>query len=95
MPGGMGGRSSQALDEFSLEQRIYAFLQTSVCFVKRADDGNLYLFGENVHRHRDRIKQAFPELADVFELIIYRDRRHHARIDRQLSLEKGAPWIVG
>lgn len=89
------GRSSQEIEEFFLEQQIYSFLQLSTCFVQRDEDGGLYLFGENVHRRRQELLQKFPMLEDVFEVVIYRDQRHHARINRQKSLEKGAPWIVG
>lgn len=90
-----GGRSNLPHDEFILEQKIYAFLQSSKSFVHRSAEGGLYLFGERIHRYRRALLQQFSALTDVYELVVYRDKRHRARIDRQLSLKKGAPWIVG
>lgn len=89
------GRSDQPQAEFLLAQDIYSFLGSSSSFMHYGANGDLFLFGENVHERREEILKEFPVLTDVFELVIYRDRRHHSRIDRKLSIQKGAPWIVG
>jgi hypothetical protein len=87
------GRASQSAALFDLEQRIYAFLETSECFVHPATDGRLVLYGERLRsRSRARgtaIERAFPEIADVRHLRIVRDRRHKARLDRARSLARG------
>ncbi|HEX2719028.1 MAG TPA: hypothetical protein VHM67_15270, partial [Gemmatimonadaceae bacterium] len=87
-----GGRVAQPEEQFALEQRLYAALETSKCFVERLD-GRLVLFGEGVTtRARERgiaIRRDFAEIAEVRELEIVRDRRHRARIDRARSLAKG------
>ena len=90
-----GGRSSQEHALFALEQQVYTYLQTSNCFIHRAANGELYLLGEDIYQQRDKILHQFSELKDVFEVVVHRDRRHRARIDRQQSIRKGAPWIVG
>jgi acyl-CoA synthetase (AMP-forming)/AMP-acid ligase II len=84
------GRSSQPEGLFDLEQRIYAALGTSACFVHRAPDGRLVLHGERLRStSRERgisIERRFPEIDDVVDLRIVRDRRHRSRIDRVRSL---------
>ena len=77
------GRSDQRLEDFELEQRIYAALQSSKCFVHRTPGGERYLVGEV------REAAGFPELAGVLPARINRDRRHRARIDRKKTLSKG------
>jgi acyl-CoA synthetase (AMP-forming)/AMP-acid ligase II len=86
-----GGRASQPQGDFELEQRIYATLGTSKCFVHRTRDGRAMLFGEHVGRRireggARRFARLFPELSEVREVRIVRDRRHRARIDRAASL---------
>lgn len=90
-----GGRNKQRIDEFYLEQKIYSYLQNSDCFVYRAADGALHLFGDNVRVHTAALMKQFPELVGVHDLIVYRDKRHRARLDRETSVKKGASWIVG
>lgn len=88
-----GGRASQSKEDFDLEQRVYAFLGTSKCFVHRARDGRLILFGEEIRRRiraagTSRFEELFPELSHARDLRIVRDRRHRARIDRPRSLAR-------
>lgn len=90
-----GGRGQQPAEEFALEQKLYTFLQTSACFVYGRKNGDLYLLGEKISERRKEILQKFPEIHDIIDIVIYRDKRHRARIDRQLSIRKGASWIVG
>ncbi len=86
----LGGRASQPAEEFELEQRIYARLGTSACFVHRDPAGRLVLYGENVSRKRAEagagFATEFPEVEMIREGTIVRDRRHRARIDRRASL---------
>jgi acyl-CoA synthetase (AMP-forming)/AMP-acid ligase II len=87
-----GGRAAQPAEEFDLEQRIYARLQSSASFVARDSAGRLHLYGEDVRRRAARAgiepTRAFPELAGVHDVTIVRDRRHRARIDRARTLER-------
>ncbi|MBI3790041.1 MAG: acyl--CoA ligase [Gemmatimonadetes bacterium] len=84
------GRASQPADEFALEQRIYAALGTTACFVARDARGRLGLYGEGIIRavrlEGDDFARAFPEVDVVRDVRIARDRRHGARIDRSRSL---------
>lgn len=90
-----GGRGGQPIEEFILEQKIYTFLNSSNCFIYKNNDNSIYLFGEDIKNRQLDIKVHFPEIKDVYNLTVYRDHRHRARIDRKKSLQKGAPWIVG
>lgn len=89
------GRSFQRPDDFQLEQSVYAFLQSSACFVGRTTEGDAYLVGEGVARRAGDIRRRFPDIAGVIEARIVRDRRHRARLDRAATLGKGAPWLAG
>ncbi len=89
------GRSSQQPGDFELEQAVYAFLQSSACFVHRGDHGEVYLLGEKVERRGAEIRRRFPQIAGVIEARIVRDRRHRARVDRAATLRKGTPWRAG
>jgi acyl-CoA synthetase (AMP-forming)/AMP-acid ligase II len=92
------GRSQQPLEDFQLEQRIFAHRRSSKCFVERDESGALHLYGVGVAREADELRLAFPELASVVELreLCY-DRRHRARLDRKASMRRGtgaaAKWI--
>ncbi|HUF11893.1 MAG TPA: class I adenylate-forming enzyme family protein [Longimicrobiales bacterium] len=86
------GRASQPAEDFDLEQRIYARIGSSACFVARDADGRLHLYGESVRARAGRqgieLLRVFPELYDVHDVTIVRDRRHRARIDRKRTLER-------
>lgn len=86
------GRAARPLEEFELEQRVYADLGTSACFVYRQPGGRLVLCGEGVVRRVDEAGPDFlrrhPELEEVRDTSIVRDRRHRARIDRRASLAR-------
>lgn len=92
-----GGRAVQLATDFDLEQRVYSFLGTSKCFVHRRTDQRLVLFGEGISKKVSAaerpLRQAFPEIADVREIRIVRDRRHRARIDRARSLAKAGERV--
>ena len=87
-----GGRASRPGSEFDLEQRIYARIESSACFVARDEAGRLHLYGESVRaRAREKgidILREFPEIDEVHDVKILRDRRHRARIDRARTLER-------
>ncbi|MGI8619454.1 MAG: AMP-binding protein [Gemmatimonadaceae bacterium] len=84
------GRAAQPQAEFDLEQRLYSALGTSKCFVHRAGDGTLLLFGEGIQKRiraqGKSLGAVAPEIAAVHEVRIIRDRRHRARIDRTRTL---------
>ncbi len=79
------GRSFQTKEDFLLEQRVYAFLQNTACFVQRTPDHKLILKGEEVESRGSELLKKFPEIQQVQEVKIKRDRRHRARIDRGAS----------
>jgi hypothetical protein len=89
------GRSNQPLQEFNLEQRIYSFLQSSSSFVFREKNGKTFLCGEGIKSRKKELLGQFPEIDNLLEIKIFRDRRHRARIDRLTSLKRGAKWIGG
>ena len=89
------GRATQNHADFVLEQRLYAFLGSSQCMLHRLqagkDDmvgGELIACGQGLKHRSAAIRREFPEISAVHELKIYRDRRHHARIDRHRTLSK-------
>lgn len=86
------GRATQPRADFELEQRVYSFLRTSKCFVHRARDGRAILCGEELGQRVAAtgapLARTFPELSELREVRIVRDRRHRARIDRRASLTK-------
>jgi acyl-coenzyme A synthetase/AMP-(fatty) acid ligase len=79
------GRSFQSKEDFLLEQRIYASLQRTNCFIERNASGAVELYGERIHDLRSRLMREFPEISHVKETKMVRDRRHRARIDRRAS----------
>ncbi|MBF8262857.1 MAG: AMP-binding protein [Parachlamydiales bacterium] len=85
------GRSSQPLSDFILEQQISSFLKTDALLVAN----HQFLLGAGVEIHREALLKRFPVLTDVIECKVYRDRRHRARIDREKTIKKGAPWVAG
>lgn len=89
------GRSQQSLEQFELEQSLYAFLGSSAAFVHTDDKKQNYLLGEHVTERAAEITRKFREIRKVVDVKIVRDRRHRARIDRPRTLEKGAPWLAG
>jgi len=89
------GRSEQSLADFQLEQKIYSLLDSSASFVYTDSVGRRHLLGEGVKACRDSILRECPELAGVIEAKVYRDKRHRAKIDRGLSVKKGARWLAG
>lgn len=89
------GRTAQRESDFGLEQRIYAKLETSKAFVHRTANEEVVLVGEGLSARAGEIKAAFPEVARTHDARIVRDRRHRARIDRALTLKRGAPWLAG
>jgi acyl-CoA synthetase (AMP-forming)/AMP-acid ligase II/4-hydroxybenzoate polyprenyltransferase len=82
------GRENQNKEDFYLEQKIYSFLKTSKCFITRNNLGQRILIGEQVEQRRQEIQCHFPEIQEISNHPIVRDRRHHSRIDRQKSLPK-------
>jgi acyl-CoA synthetase (AMP-forming)/AMP-acid ligase II len=80
------GRQFQKLEDFELEQKVYALMQDSAAFIHRRENGELHLLGTQVLRHAERIRREYPQFAALHRANIVRDRRHRARIDRQASL---------
>ena len=85
------GRVAQPEAEFHLEQRIYSHLGTSACFVSTLSSGRLVLFGDHITRRvadAEGFTSLFPEIEELEDVSIVRDRRHRARIDRTRTLLK-------
>ena len=76
------GRSNQRVEDFELEQRIYAELQSSKSFVHRSASGARILVGEVASSYQN-------ESIDIVRPArICRDRRHRARIDRKKTMSR-------
>jgi olefin beta-lactone synthetase len=91
------GRSGQALEDFELEQKVYAAIGSSKAFVIRENDA-LTLCIEPDGLRRDRtyeILRSMKLFNRISEVKIKRDRRHRARIDRAASLRTRKPWRIG
>jgi len=85
-----GGRASQPAVEFELEQRVYAHLGSSASFVHGIGHQRLALFGERMPSGAAAVvfRRLFPEITEIRETRIKRDRRHRARIDRRATLSR-------
>ncbi len=79
------GRAFQRESDFLLEQKIYAFLNSSRSFLFRNQKDHLILSGEQLRPHAKSLINLFPEIHEIQEKKIIRDRRHRARIDRGAS----------
>jgi olefin beta-lactone synthetase len=86
----LNGRASEPAGDFALEQRLYARLETSKCFIHRDEKGAPWLYGEGIGAKIRALgvslEREFPEITGLREIRIVRDRRHRARIDRARSL---------
>lgn len=87
------GRSAQSIEDFKLEQKVYSFLKSSKTFVHRKGN-ELHLLGDLKKREAE-LKKYLPQIVSFTQCEIIRDNRHRARIDRNQTLKKGAPWLVG
>lgn len=81
------GRQNQLPEDFSLEQELYSKLQSSKMFLLRADS-KLILLGEGLKEHTEMIKKSYPQINQVIETKIIRDKRHRSRINRKDSIPK-------
>lgn len=82
------GRANQPRSDFELEQSIYTFLNSSQCFIHRSSNDQVILFGDKVEDKKVEISSKFPQINNIINSPIKRDRRHRSRIDRQSSLPK-------
>jgi hypothetical protein len=89
------GRSEQSPEDFRLEQAVYRLVGSSNSWVHRDGRGRIFLLGEGLEPHRERILGEHKEIHRILSARVYRDRRHRAKIDRARSVKKGAPWIAG
>jgi len=85
------GKSTHSLSDFILEQQVSSFLKTNDVLIANHNT----LLGPGVGSHKEAILKQFPVINEVIECKIYRDRRHRARIDREKTIKKGAPWVAG
>ena len=81
------GRSHQSTDDFRLEQNIYSFLSHSKAIVNRTPKDSLSLVGR-VGKESLVLRKAFPEIKDIHESPIIRDKRHRSRLDRSQMVAK-------
>ena len=89
------GRSEQRAEDFQLEQKVYSLVGSSDSFIFRDREERLFLLGKNLKPYREKILKEHTEIQRVIDARVYRDKRHRAKIDRGLSMRKGAPWIAG
>lgn len=81
------GRSSQASEDFLLEQKLYSETQSSKSFIRRDSNNRIVWLGEDIAK-MTKIALRFKEVDDIVKTKIVRDRRHRARIDRTRSTPK-------
>jgi acyl-CoA synthetase (AMP-forming)/AMP-acid ligase II len=91
LPGGdtglwFAGRSSQPLEEFWAEQRLYAAVGHSCAFVVRDGVGSLIAYGEDIERHASAICVAVPQVRECRNMRAVRwDPRHRSRVRREVG----------
>jgi hypothetical protein len=89
------GRSFQSRDDFELEQRCYADLGPTRALIHRDAHSRAWLLGEGVVGAEKLLRSKHPQIFGIEDLKIVQDARHRARIDRNQTLRKGAPWLAG
>jgi acyl-CoA synthetase (AMP-forming)/AMP-acid ligase II len=81
------GRASQPLDDFWIEQKLYAALGHSRAFVMRYRDGSLRAYGMGIAERTAAVRSALPEIDSCSDIRAVRyDPRHRSRIRREESL---------
>lgn len=85
------GRDHQVAEDFTDEQKIYSAIGSSKAFIKRHEKGRS-VYVEQAAMRLSNIRSVCPDVTEIYETTIRRDRRHQARIDREASL-KGAQCI--
>ncbi len=80
------GREAQTLEDFQAEQKMYAALGSSAAFLARDASGRLVAHCLHGNERAPLIRSVLPEVKEVFDTMIVRDRRHRARVDRVKSL---------
>jgi acyl-coenzyme A synthetase/AMP-(fatty) acid ligase len=85
------GRDQQVAEDFADEQKIYSAIGSSKAFIKRHEKGRS-VYVEQAAIRLSNIRSVCPDVSEIYETTIRRDRRHQARIDREASL-KGAKCI--
>lgn len=81
------GRSHQTFEDFCLEQKIYASLNSSDLFLK-VENGKKFLIASSALNDIARkIEGVSSEIDEIVYTKIYRDPRHRSRIDRIKTLK--------
>lgn len=78
------GRSGQAEAQFLNEQKLYKALGTSAGFIDETH-GRVTYYGQNAKLHEALIQRIVPQVGQIKNVNIKRDKRHKARIDRFAS----------
>ena len=83
------GRERQKRSDFEIEQRLYSALGHSRAFIQRTEQGELDLYVEPMQARTALLARSIvPEARYVFATRIIRDKRHRARIDREMSMHR-------
>jgi hypothetical protein len=84
------GRSTQPLDDFLFEQKLYAHLGHTRAFLRRDNCGHPLVIADDDTRVVEKAStELLGEKPTVISSVLSRDRRHRARIDRVATWEKG------
>jgi len=84
------GRKGQPLEDFLFEQKLYARLGHTRCFLRRDNNSRPLLIADDDARHVEKsASELLGEKPTVLTSVLTRDRRHRARIDRVAIWEKG------
>lgn len=86
------GREKLPIEDFLIEQKLYSLLSTSAGFVER-DASGVRVFVQKAKARESIVRNGIEGVTEVRNVMIRRDRRHRARIDRAAS--RRASWVRG
>ncbi len=81
------GREKLPIEDFLVEQKLYSLLSSSAAFTERNGSG-IRVFVQKAKLRESTIRNGIPGVSEVRNVVIQRDRRHRARIDRAASQKR-------
>ncbi len=87
------GREKLPTADFLTEQKLYSLLKTSAGFIER-DERGIRVFVQKAKAREAAIREGIPGVSEVLNVVIRRDPRHRARIDRVKSARRSL-WARG
>lgn len=87
------GREKLPKEDFLTEQKLYSLLKTSAGFIERDAEG-IRVYVQKAKARESAIRAGIPGVSEVRNVVIRRDPRHRARIDRAKSM-RSSLWARG